>query len=154
MDLIAYFIFYNKAHGPQSRLAFHPDFKHMNVIVYDGIDWIMFDFGQEGYVLRCIKAPSASALYRSVNIVKTVTAKVAVQIKKRKHHPWRPFLVRSCNELCRYATGIDVGFTFNPIHFYTKLLNFRHKRNYVILKHWRAKDGLFRRRQRTAVKRD
>lgn len=142
INLIAVFIFYSIANGAQSKLSFSQEFKHCNIITFDGSDWIMLDFDRTGLLTRKIKCTSGDKLINSLHIIKDVTAVISVNIEKRKKIMWKPFWVRSCNEICRYASGIDIGFTFNPVHLYRKLLKYRYIRNYEILSSWRRKDGL------------
>lgn len=145
VSLIAVFIFYKIANGAQARLAFSDEFRHCNVITYDGADWIMLDFDRTGLLTRKINCPNGDKLIRSLHVIKDVTAIISVNIVARKKTLWKPWWVRSCNEVCRYASGIDLGFTFNPIHFYSKLLRYRHKRNYEVLSAWRREHGISRR---------
>src|SRR5580700_8668712 len=74
VDLIAVFIFYKIASGVQAKLAFNADFKHCNVITYDGSDWIMLDFDQSGLLTRKIKCENGSKLVKSLPIIQDVTA--------------------------------------------------------------------------------
>jgi hypothetical protein len=146
MDLIAIFIFYKKSQGIQARLSFSEEFKHCNVITFDGTDWVMIDFDSTGLLTRRINCKTGSQLIRSIRVIQDVTAIISVEVKKRVKIKWKPFLVRSCNEISRHATGIDINFTFNPIHLYKKLLKYRNLRNYEMLSHWRRKHhGVFRR---------
>jgi len=147
-DLVAIFIFYKIATGVQAGLAFSDEFKHCNTITYDGSDWIMLDFDRTGILTRKIKCNDPNGLIRNLRVIKDVTAVITVIIKKRHKTKWKPFIVRSCNEICRYTAGINIGFTFNPVHLYKKLLKYRHTRNYEVLDAWRRKHGIFRGRQR------
>lgn len=145
-DLIAVFIFYNVSSGIQERLAFSEEFKHCNIITFDGYDWIMLDFDRTGLLTRRIHCPDGGALLRNLHVIKEVSAIVTVNVRERVRIGWKPFWVRSCNEICRYASGVDIGFTFNPVQLYKKLLKYRRRRNYEVLSHWRRAHGIFRRR--------
>lgn len=136
-ESIAIFIFYNIASGVQAALSFSKTFKHCNVVTYDGKDWILVDFDRTGMLMRCIKCHDGSQFVRSLRLLKEVISVISVNISKRHSVCWKPWWVRSCNEICRYVSGINLGFTFNPMHFYTKLLKYDGKRNYEILSHWR-----------------
>ena len=129
-DIIAVFIFYNIANGAQSKLSFSQEFKHCNIITYDGRDWIMLDFDRTGFLTRKIYCRDGDQLIRSLHVIQDVTAVISVNIKERVKVIWKPWLARSCNEICRYTAGIDIGFTFNPVHLYGKLLKYRIRRNY------------------------
>lgn len=148
--MIAVFIFYNKSSGVQSRLAFSEEFKHCNIITFDGYDWIMLDFDQTGLLTRKVYCKDGAALIRNLPVIKDVSAIISVSIDERVKVGWRPWWVRSCNEVSRYASGVDIGFTFNPIHLYSKLLKYRRRRNYEVLSHWRRNNGFFWRRQQRA----
>lgn len=146
--MIAVFIFYSKANGIQSKLAFSEEFKHCNIITFDGHDWIMLDFDRTGLLTRKIHCKDGAQLIRSLRVVADISATASISVDERVKIAWKPFWVRSCNEICRYASGIDIGFTFNPMHLYKKLLKYRHRKNYEVLSHWRRKHGISRRRQR------
>ncbi len=152
VSLIAVFIFYSKASGVQARLAFSEEFKHCNIITFDGKDWIMLDFDRTGLLTRRIKCKSGKTLLRNLHVVPEITAIMSVSIKDRKKTPWSPWWVRSCNEICRYASGIDIGFTFNPVHLYSKLIKYRHNRNYEVLSTWRREHGISKRWGRSESK--
>lgn len=145
MDLISVFIFYSKATGPQAKLAFNVEFKHCNIITFDGSDWIALDFDRTGILTRRIKCKDGASLVRNLRVIKDISAIVTVSIRERAKVSWKPFWVRSCNEICRYTSGIGLGLTFNPIHLYKKLLKYRHSKNYKVLSHWRRKHGVIRR---------
>lgn len=142
LNLIAVFIFYNISGGVQSRLSFSEEFKHCNVITFDGRDWLMLDFDRTGFNIRTVKCKDGARLIKNLSIIKEVTAIISVSINERKKVAWKPYLVRSCNEISRYTAGIDLGFTFNPIHLYHKLLKYNRRRNYELLTHWRRSDGI------------
>jgi hypothetical protein len=142
------FIFYKVATGVQAWMSFSKEFKHCNAIVYDGTDWLMIDFDRTGFLMRKVKCKDGKSLLRNLPVVQDISAIISVSVKARAKVRWKPFLVRSCNEVCRYAAGVDIGFTFNPIHLYRKLLKYNHKRNYEVLSAWRREHGISRRRQR------
>lgn len=137
--MIAYFLFFNVATGKQAWMGFSQEFCHCNVIVYDGSHWINYDFDKYGIHGRVLDVPSGWQLIRGLKIIKSLSAMVCVEISQRKAISWKPWWVRSCNELDRYLTGVDVGFTFNPRHLYSKLLRYGGRRNYEILYAWRRK---------------
>ena len=138
-SLIAVFIFYNVSSGVQSRLAFSDEFKHCNIITFDGRDWIMLDFDRTGLLTRKIHCKDGPTLLRNLPLIKEISAIISINVKQRVKTMWKPLWVRSCNEICRYASGADLGFTFNPVHLYKKLLKYayKRKRNFEILSHWR-----------------
>ncbi len=135
--LIAIIVFYNESYGIQSCLAFSKEFKHCQSIIYDGRDYVLIDMDETGIITRTIHATSASRLIQSLIHLPSVSAIMALDIYDRHHFPWRPWWVRSCNELCRYHASIDIGFTFNPSHLYHKLIKYNQLRNYDVIAHWR-----------------
>ena len=136
-DLIAIIIFYNKSEGPSARLAFSDEFKHCNTITYDGRDWIMAEYLPSGILTRVIHCEDGAKLVDRLRIIPEATAIISLGISPRAEVNWFPWWVRSCNEVCRYVSGADTGFTFNPVSLYRKLIKFDGKRNFQILSHWR-----------------
>lgn len=133
--MICVFCFYNISSGIQSPLSFSDTFKHCNIITYDGEMWICTEFDLKGIHWRKVDAVSGSSLIRGLKHISNLIAMVVVDVGCRKSICWKPFIVRSCNELDRYISGVDVGFTFNPKHLYNKLLKHNHT-NYDILYAW------------------
>jgi hypothetical protein len=135
--MIALFLFYNHSTGIQAKLAFSKEFRHCNIITFDGEAWVNVEFDSCGLITRVLNVPSGNSLIRGLKSIKMLTAMVVVDIANRKKVCWKPFWVRSCNEIDRYASGIDVGLTLNPRHLYNKLLRYNGKRNYEIIHAWR-----------------
>jgi len=134
--MICVFCFYNISSGPQARFAFDKDFKHCNIICYDGSSWIATEFDLTGVLNRRIQVYSGPSLLRGLKYIPSLISIVTVMVEEKKKVCWKPFMVRSCNELDRYISGVDIGFTFNPKHLYNKLLKHEGS-NYQILHLWR-----------------
>ena len=134
-QLIAIFCFYNISTGIQAKLSFSNTFKHCNIITYDGVVWLATEFDDTGIHTQTINARTGAALLRGMKTIQSLTAMICVSIGQRTSIKWKPYFVRSCNELDRYISGIDVGFTFNPKHLYNKLIKYDHT-NYDILYRW------------------
>lgn len=134
--MIHIFCFYNESSGIQAKLAFSKVFKHCNIISFDGLVWIATEFDKQGILMRPVDAPKGSALIRGLKYIDTLIAMVVVDVGEKASICWKPYIVRSCNELDRYIAGVDVGFTFNPKHLYNKLLKYNGV-NYEILQVWR-----------------
>lgn len=134
--MIAIFCFYNVSNGPQARLAFSKEFKHCNIITFDGDIYLAIEFDGTGLITRGIDAPDTKTLIRGVKLIAPLIAIVVVEVHKRAKINWKPYLVRSCNEIDRYISGVHIGFTFNPKHLYNKLFKYNHS-NYDILYDWR-----------------
>lgn len=133
---ICFFCFYNVSSGIQAKLAFSKDFKHCNIITFDGEMWLVHEFDMRGIHTRKVHAHSGASLLRGMKHIESLVAIVAIQVNERVAIKWKPYIVRSCNELDRYIAGVDVGFTFNPKHLYNKLLS-KEGANYEILYRWR-----------------
>lgn len=142
--MIATFVFYNKASGPQAWLGFSNQFRHCNVLTYDGEDTVMIEFSKNGIISTVYKTNDFSRL----KLLKSVTSIVSVSIDQRAIMAWTPFWIKSCNELNRYVSGVDIGMTFNPKHLYNKLIKYNGHSNFNIDYHWRreSQDGNVRRR--------
>ena len=136
--MIACIVFYNISSGPQSWLSFSKEFKHCNLIVYDGLHYMGGELDYAGIrnkIFEDIFGCDQLADYLKSN--PKVSSFIFMKVKEKTIFPWRPFIIRSCNEITRYMASLDIGFTFNPVHLYKKLLKWDHKRNYEILLHWR-----------------
>ena len=134
--MIAIFCFYNQSSGPQARLAFSKTFKHCNIITFDGEIYLALEWDKSGIITRKINATSTKSLVKGLKHIDSLIAIIVVDIWNRKNIVWKPFIVRSCNELDRYISGVNIGFTFNPKHLYNKLLRYN-RINYEILHFWR-----------------
>lgn len=120
----------------QAKLSFDKDFKHCNIITYDGDIFIATEFDSCGIHQRKVKALKTSALLRALKHIDGLIALVVVDIKARRVTMWKPYFVRSCNELDRYISGVNIGFTFNPKHLYNKLIKCNGT-DYDVLYSWR-----------------
>lgn len=133
--MLHFFCFYNQATGPQAKLAFSHKFKHVNLISFDGEFWIASEFDATGFNFRKLNVSRGTSLIRGLKFIDTLTALVVVDVKEKSKIMWKPYLVRSCNEIDRYISGVDIGFTFNPKHLYNKLQKYAGS-NYDIIYIW------------------
>lgn len=122
--------------GVQARLAFSDTFKHCNIVTFDGELWLATEFDHQGIHTRMIHVSKSSSLIRGLKYIDSLTALIVVDVGEKARVSWKPYLVRSCNELDRYISGVNIGFTFNPKHLYNRLL-MNHGSNYEILYVWR-----------------
>lgn len=134
--MIAVFVFYNHGEGKLSQWSLSKEFKHCNVMVFDGW-WYQATWAIDGIDIRPVKVTNAPRLMNALRACKTVVAYVVVQIIHPHLFTWSPFGVHSCNELSRYITAINVGMTLTPKHLYKKLLKYGKISNYEILAQWR-----------------
>jgi hypothetical protein len=135
-SMIHVFCFYNISTGIQSRLSFSKIFKHCNIITFDGEMWIAHEFDKSGIIMRRISVHSANSLLRGLKYIESLIGILCIDVTQRANIEWKPFTVRSCNELDRYISGVNIGFTFNPLHLYNKLLR-KNGKGYRLLYHWR-----------------
>lgn len=145
--MIYIFLFYNKAEGKQSRLAFSEDFKHCDLISYDGDIFLRIGWNKQGITFNRRRTRNLTHLVRKLRLIPELSGILVTDNSGRVEVPWRPFIVRSCNEMARYVSGIDIGFTWNPAHFFNKVLRCSGKRNFTVLYAWRRKDNGLSRRQ-------
>ena len=134
--MICFFCFYNISSGIQAKLSFSKTFKHCNIITCDGKTWLVTEFDSNGIHMHSINVNKSSSLIRGLKYIDSLIGLIVVEVTKKSSIKWKPYIVRSCNELDRYISGVDIGFTFNPKHLYNKLLRFNGN-GYEILYHWR-----------------
>ena len=134
--MICFFCFYNVSSGVQAKLAFSKVFKHCNIITFDGDTWLVHEFDLTGIHAKRVKVFSSSSFIRGLKYIDCLRAMIVVDVGEKAPVTWKPYIVRSCNELDRYISGVDTGFTFNPKHLYNKLIKYNGS-NYEILYHWR-----------------
>jgi len=135
--MIAFFLFYNKANGKQRFFSFGDDLQHCDVICFDGKVWIGFQFSNKGIDFAQVKVTKVSRLLKHLPIIPELVTIIGIDVERKTVFPWKPFWIRSCNELCRYLTGVDIGFTLNPRHLLKKLLKYDGKRNFQVIYAWR-----------------
>lgn len=135
--MIAIFLFYNKAEGKQTRWNTNKEFKHCHIMVNNGGGYILFELSSKGIDHHVVPAKQPVTILRNVKKMDSLIASICVWREAPANMKWRPLMVRSCNELCRLVAGVDIGFTYDPIHLYRKLLKYDGKTNYQILDAWR-----------------
>lgn len=135
--MIAIFLFYNQARGKQDRFTFSKHFRHLDTYTYRGDSWVVFRFGSPGIEYAISHFHDGAEIINELTKIPSLIRIVAVNIDKRAQFRWTPLWGRTCNELARYLTGLDIGLTYSPRHFYSKLLKYDLKRNYQILTIWR-----------------
>lgn len=133
--MIAIYLFYDVGHGKQ-RLYTTNGIEHCNVICFDGRDFVFHECQPHGIGFRRIIAKDCVTLIRNVKRIKSIIRIIAVHISDRHKIKWFPLWIRSCNELCRHISGINVGLTFNPTHLIKKLLKYDSQYNYEIIYQW------------------
>lgn len=135
--MIAVFLFYKQGIGKYTRLSFSKELVHCALLCYQGDQCILFEIAPFGFIYRILKTTDLNKSLHALKKLPLLSAFIAVLIKKPKKV--KEFFLKgyTCNEVCRYFSGIDIGWTFNPKHLYKKLLKYKHKTNYELLAHWR-----------------
>lgn len=141
--MIAFFLFYNKARGIQRAFSFGSIYQHCDVICYDGKTWLLFQFSSKGIEFQSIRVTTVSRMLEHLPLIPELVSIIGVDVDRENCFPWRPFWVRSCNELCRYLTGVEIGFTLNPRHLFKKLVKYNGKRNFQVIYAWRRESWDF-----------
>jgi hypothetical protein len=128
------FVFYNKGQGIQ-QIFTSKGIKHCNVICFCN-GYLLFETDKHGITYRSMSFESWDDILNCFKSVKSVHGLILTKINEKKNISWFPLWMRTCNELCRYVTGIDVGFTLNPTHLVKKLLKYDNRTNYEIINQW------------------
>lgn len=110
---------------------------HCALLCYQGDHCILFEIAPFGFIYRILKSNDVNRNLNAVKKLPVLSAFIAVMINKKKKVKEWPFKWYTCNEVCRYFSGVDIGWTFNPRHLFKKLLKYKAKRNYELLAHWR-----------------
>lgn len=135
--MIAVFLFYNRGIGKYNFYCFSREFVHSALLCYEGDQCILFEISPFGFIYRILKSNDVNKNLESIKKLPMLSAFIATYIKEPKKV--KDFFIKwyTCNEVCRYFSGIDIGWTFNPKHLYQKLLKYKDKTNYELLAHWR-----------------
>lgn len=131
--MICIFIFYSKAEGYQKIFSFGNKIKHCNLVIYKDGMFTGFEFNKGGLKFKVYKEKSFTKLISNILKLKYIHSIIVTRVIKRKNKIWSPYIVRSCNEICRLLSGIDTGLCINPQTFYNAIL--KKKTNYEIF--WR-----------------
>ncbi|WP_218814182.1 hypothetical protein [Rickettsiella endosymbiont of Dermanyssus gallinae] len=97
----------------------------------------MFEISPFGFIYRILKSNDVNKNLNAIKKLPCLSAFIAVMVKEKKKIKEWPIKWYTCNEVCRYFSGVAIGWTFNPKHLYNKLLSHQKKRNYELLAHWR-----------------
>lgn len=139
-------MFYNVGIGKPSRMTFNEDFKHCDIITYDGDLLLRLTWNHLGIESRRIKVTNLSRFIRALRSDRRLSALIVCDSSVRVASPWLPLRVQSCNEFCRFVSGLDIGFTWSPAHLFKKVLRYAGKRNFDVLCAWRRSNYVMGRR--------
>ncbi|WP_218814592.1 hypothetical protein [Rickettsiella endosymbiont of Dermanyssus gallinae] len=135
--MISVFLFYNRGIGKYNLFSFSQELVHSALLCYQGDHCILFEIAPAGFIYRILKSKDVNRNLESIKKLPMLTAFIVTFIKEPKKVKEFPIKWYTCNEVCRYFSGIDIGWTFNPRHLYRKLLKYKDKSNYELLAHWR-----------------
>ena len=135
--MIAVFLFYNQGIGKYARFSFSKELVHSALLCYEGDQCILFEIAPIGFAYRILRSNDMNKNLEAIKKLRCLSAFIAVMVKEKKKIKEWPFKWYTCNEVCRYFSGIAIGWTFNPKHLYQKLLKYKDKSNYELLAHWR-----------------
>jgi hypothetical protein len=135
--MIAVFLFYDQGMGKHSRFSFSREFIHCALLCYQGDHCVLFEIAPHGFHYRLLNSRDMVKNLEAIKKMSCLSAYIAVFVKeKTKVGEW-PFKGYTCNEVCRYFSGVAIGWTLNPKHLFKKLMKFKETRNYELLAHWR-----------------
>ena len=129
--MIAIFLFFNKGLGKFVNFIRDKNFLHSAVICYRGDVPILLEISRSGIAYRVLKTEDMAKLMEKITLMPNLTHYVAVRIKKEAFIQELPIRFFTCNELCRFFTGVDIGLTLSPKHLFQKLVDFKNKNFFV-----------------------
>lgn len=135
--MIAVFLFYNQGIGKYRIFNFSKQFVHCALLCYEGDQCILFEIAPTGFIYRILKNNDVNKNLNAIKKLPMLSAFIAVSVKEKKKIKEWPIKWYTCNEVCRYFSGIDIGWTFNPMHLFKKLIQLKEQRNYELLSCWR-----------------
>lgn len=135
--MIAVFLFYNKGIGKYRLFSFNKNFIHCALLCYEGDHCILFEIAPTGFIYRILKSSDVNKNLNAIKKLPMLSAFIAIFVKEKKKVREWPIKWYTCNEVCRYFSGIDIGWTFNPKHLFKKLIQLKEQRNYELLSCWR-----------------
>jgi len=140
--LIAVFLFYDKTHGIFERISFSKDYKHCNILTFDGIGFVLSSLDKTGVTSKSMKINNLTSFLRRVpGLMPSLSAIIVTYVQERKPKRWMPLSLNTCNEVARDISGLDIPFSFNVENLYKKIILWDQKSNYIIDYKWSRKDG-------------
>jgi len=135
--MIAVFLFYNSGIGKYNLFTFSKKLVHCALLCFQGDHCILFEIAPSGFNYRILRSNDINKNLDNIKNLPMLTSFIVTFIKKPKKVREFPIKWYTCNEVCRYFSGIDIGWTFNPRHLYQKLFRYKDRTNYELLAHWR-----------------
>jgi hypothetical protein len=134
--VIAIFLFFNKGLGKFVNFIRDKDFLHAAVICYQGDVPVLMEASESGISYRVVKTSDMTNLMEKIILMPSLTNYVAVKINKGIFITEFPFKYFTCNEVCRFVSGVDIGLTLSPKHLFQKLVDFKNHKNYFLMNVW------------------
>lgn len=138
--MIYIFLFYTKGEGKPLKWTLGK-YKHVEMITHDDNNCISWTVGSLGLSYRELRDWPQKRFISHLWGIKKPQAMIVLRRHMFEMQPWRPLLIRSCNELYRYMANLDIPCSIWPCGFYKKLIRYNSIRNYTILEHWRRENG-------------
>jgi len=135
------FIFYNKAVGKQVRYIRNKKYLHCNIIVFDGKHYVLLEVSTSGIDFRIVRTKSLLKLIGRLKTIESIESMICLSTSSRYKSKWFPLCIKSCNEFCKSVAAVDIGFTYDPVHLYKKLLKYDNQKNFEILYAWERSNG-------------
>ena len=140
--MIAVFLFYDKTHGIFNNLAFSKDLKHCNVIMYNGIDYLLTTIDKTGTSTKIVNITKLDQFLRVIKFtIPSLSSIICAHVEKRENKIWFPLAINSCNEVARKISGISLRPTINVQDLYAQIMKHDDTKNYKIDYEWRRKNG-------------
>jgi hypothetical protein len=135
--VIAVFLFYNQGIGKYRPFSFSNELVHCALLCYEGDQCILFEIAPTGFIYRILKSNDVNKNLNAIKKLPMLSAFITVLVKEKKKIKAWPIKWYTCNEVCRYFSGVDIGWTFNPKVLFKKLIKLKNQRNYELLASWR-----------------
>ncbi len=113
--MIAAFLFYNQGIGKYGRFSFSKELVHCALLCYEGDQCILFEIAPAGFAYRILRSHDVNKNLEAIKKLPALSAFIAVMVKEKKKIKEWPFKWYTCNEVCRYFSGVDVGWTIKTV---------------------------------------
>lgn len=136
VEMIYIFLFYQKNEGLPAWLPLHPYFRHCDYLMCDGDGWVSVTFGRRGVKMGAKWHINYAKVIKTIERIPEVSGYVVIKKTRDYIRRWFPIQLRTCNEMSRIMTGLNISFTSSPYALFKKLLKYNGERNYRILEYW------------------
>ncbi len=123
----AIIIFYNQGESKLNSWFLHPDFQHVDAFFYQYEGWWVNRLTHRGLTLKKSSFDHGLDIINKATTLATTTHIIMMDICWTSNRIVVPPYIITCNEIARYITKVNIGFTLTPYHFYSKLIKYDHK---------------------------